>query len=363
VNPDALETMERLAAAIGDFDYRVAPDDFIVYDLARLVDEDRASLDDEEFRRLIDEGVRTHVGNNLQIRADLAGVLRTLERRLDPAERKVAGRVIRSLEDVESDLGNVAVVVRTYTAFLFRQLERSDEPNPDSNEQPDAVARAADLLFESPEDRSVAEAAIDTLARIHSPTSARVLTHAVSEPLLDEDIETKAFAALREFWRLARQYMVYNLRRHAHEDLPYRWFQLLIEDDDVEATDLVLEELLVHGESAIYREDLYALVLLLLRSRDPELQDKVVSTINAPDTPPAVVSMLEEFLREYQPTATLQEDNPWARRKQLSELNRKYLAAAKAFDAGRVEEASTKLGEILAEDRDYPFALMLKRIS
>src|SRR5262249_37880645 len=149
----------------------------------------------------------------------------------------------------------------------------------------------------------------------------------------------------------------------SHEDLPYRWFQLLIEGDDVEAVDLVLEELLVHGKNPIYREDLYALVLLLLRSRDPELQDKVVSTINAPDTPPAVVAMLEEFLREYRPTATLQEDNPWAQRTQLSELNRKYLAAAREFDAGRLEEASNKLDEILAQDRDYPFALTLKRIS
>jgi hypothetical protein len=353
--------MDKIAAAIADFDYRVAPDDFIVYELARLVDEDRASLDDEEFRRLIDEGVREHVGKNLQIRAELTGILRRLERRLDPAARTVARRVIQTLEDAESDLGNVAVVVRTYTAFLFGQLERLDESSPDSNEKHAAVALAADRLFESPEDRSVAEAAIDTLAGIHSPTSARVLAHAVSEPMLDEDLEAKAFSALREFWPLARYYMVYNLRRHSHEDLPYRWFQLMIESDDVDAVDLVLEECLVHGESAIYREDLYALALLLLRSRDPELQDKVMGTINAPDTPPAVVSVLGEFLKEYRPPVDLPKVNSWTRCKQLAELNRKYLAAAKAFDAGRVEEASSKLDEILAEDQDYPFALMLRR--
>jgi hypothetical protein len=49
------------------------PEDFVLYELHRLIEEDRASFDDVEFRRLIDEGIRAHIEGNLQTRARLAG--------------------------------------------------------------------------------------------------------------------------------------------------------------------------------------------------------------------------------------------------------------------------------------------------
>src|SRR5881296_2075007 len=104
-----VESLESLTAVISGFDYRVEPDDFVLYELARLIEEDRASLDDEEFRRLIDEGVREHVEENMQVRAELAGILRDAEHKLDTATRAVARRVVRALEDDESDLRNVGV--------------------------------------------------------------------------------------------------------------------------------------------------------------------------------------------------------------------------------------------------------------
>ena len=128
------------------------------------------------------------------------------------------------------------------------------------------------------------------------------------------------------------------------------------------AVDLVLEELRAHGENPAYREDLSALVGLLLNSRDPETQDKVMALLNSPQTPRAIAAMLEDFLKEYRPPAPSLVYSPWARQTQLAELNRKYKAAAKLFDMGRVEEALRALDEILAVDPEYAFALMLKSL-
>ena len=178
--------------------------------------------------------------------------------------------------------------------------------------------------------------------------------------MLEEDLEAKALAALRALWPLARHYMLYNLRSHTHEDLPYRWFQLFVEVDDIASVDLVLAELRAHGGNPTCREDISALVSLLLSSRDPEVEDKVMNLFNTAQTPPGVVSMLEHFLKEHTAPALDRKNNPWARQAQLAELNRKYNAAAKLFEAGRVPEALRALNEILAAEPEYPFALMLK---
>jgi len=42
--------------------------------------------------------------------------------------------------------------------------------------------------------------------------------------------------------------------------------------------------------------------------------------------------------------------------------NRKYLAAAKLFDAGKKADAGRALDELLKEDPQYPLALMLKQL-
>src|SRR5262245_22471312 len=93
-----IEDIEQVAQTLAGFDYRVDPDDFILYELARLIDEDRATLDDEEFRRLIDAGIRQHVEENKPLRAELAGFFRNALPQMDAGARIVAERVIRAVE-------------------------------------------------------------------------------------------------------------------------------------------------------------------------------------------------------------------------------------------------------------------------
>ena len=60
--PDSLiEGAEKVAALIAGFDYHVEAEDFVLYELNRLIEEERASFDDSEFRSLIDAGVRAHI--------------------------------------------------------------------------------------------------------------------------------------------------------------------------------------------------------------------------------------------------------------------------------------------------------------
>jgi hypothetical protein len=117
------ESVEILANAIAGFDFGVHEDDFVLYELNRMIEEDRASFEDEEFRILIDEGIREHVEENLAVRARLTGRLRIAARSVDPATRTVASRVIRALENTGYDLRNAGVVVRVYTAYLFERLQ------------------------------------------------------------------------------------------------------------------------------------------------------------------------------------------------------------------------------------------------
>ena len=65
-----------LETILENFDYHVECDDFLLYELGRLIEEDRASLDDEEFRELIDEGIHEHVETRLELRAEIARRLR-----------------------------------------------------------------------------------------------------------------------------------------------------------------------------------------------------------------------------------------------------------------------------------------------
>src|SRR4030095_6454064 len=230
-----VEGIEKTVAQLAGTDYNIHPEDFVLYEMHRLIEEDRASFDDTEFRNLIDEGIRAHIQENLHIRAHLAGRLRCAG--LKGEAHVVATRVVHALEDLEADLCNVAVLVRNYTGYLLSRIETLDEDSSD-----DRITTAADLLFESTGDRSAAETALNVLCATRSPVCARVLAHAVSEPLLDEDLEARAFAALKASWPLPRHYMLYCLREHPHEDIPLRWFQLFVEVDELTTADLVLEE-------------------------------------------------------------------------------------------------------------------------
>jgi hypothetical protein len=348
-----MQNKKAFSSSLDGFDYRVKCDDFVLYELGRIIEEDRASLEDEEFRRLIREGIHEHIDTRLEIRAEMAKHLRL--------QGLQAARILRAVEDIESPLLDVEMVVRTYTAYLFRKLEECTETNATSE---DAVARTADLLFDSLENRTVAEHELDLLGSIRTPVSARVLAHVISEPMLDEDLETKAYGVLRAMWPLPRHYILYSLKPHTHEDIPFRWFQLLIDSDELTAVDCILEEVFAHAKSPNFREDLLALVELLGQAHDPYTEDKIMQVLNNPSTPRPAVQMLETFLKTSPPRApSAATVEPWASFTRLQFSNKEYLAAAKLFDAGRKTDALRKLDELLERDPGYPMAVMLKELT
>jgi hypothetical protein len=335
---------------LDNFDYRVDCDDFLLYELGRLIEEDRASLEDEEFRRVIDEGIHEHIERRLEIRAALAMQMRS-------AGLPGAARTWRLVEDIEAPLRDLALVVQSYTGYLFRRLEECAEKTAG---EADAVTHAADQLFDSLQDRGAAEKALDTLGAIRTPVSARVLAHVISEPMLDEDLETKAYGLVRAMWPLPRHFILYSLKPHAHEDIPFRWFQLLIDAGEPSAVDRILEEVLVHGNDPNFREDLLALVVLLGEARDPGVDEKIMEVLNSEETPASAAGLLRDFLKNTK-TQRHNDTGPWDRLDRVYAANKKYLAAARMFDEGRKADAARKLEELLQDAPEYPFALMLKR--
>ena len=150
---------------------------------------------------------------------------------------------------------------------------------------------------------------------------------------------------------------------HNHEDIPFRWFQLLIDSNEPEAVHRIMEELRAHADDPTFRADLLALIELLSRSPDPETEDKIMQVLNDPQTPRAASEMLEEFLKTAPPPRRANADNPpWNARARLQFANKKYQTAAKLFDSGRKADAINKLNELLKEEPDYPFAVMLANL-
>src|SRR5258708_3234510 len=124
-----IDSADILADFFQDTDFQVETDDFFLYEIGRLIEEDRASFEDEEFRRVIDAGIRAHVEEKLDVRAKMASRLRKEWSRLDDPTRRIALRTVRALEDIEFPLHNISLIVRTYTAYLFRRLqEAADQP-------------------------------------------------------------------------------------------------------------------------------------------------------------------------------------------------------------------------------------------
>jgi hypothetical protein len=335
---------------IDNFDYRIRCDDFFLYELGRLIDEDRASLEDDEFRTLIEAGIHEHIERRLEIRAEIAGRFR----KLNPTPT----RLVHVIEDIEAPLRDLPLIVQSYTAYLFRKLETCADEKSD-----DRVEAAADLLLESPEDRAAAEMALATLGSTRSAAGARVLAYVISEPMLEEDLEMKAYSWARAMWPLARPYILYSLKPHTHEDIPFRWFQLFIDCDEPSTVDRILEEVLVHAQNPDYREDLLALLDLLAQSRDPAAEEKLLQVVNSDETSRQAREMLEGLLRRSKPPAQHQSDipEPWKSLARLYVANEKYLAAARLFDSRREVEASRKLDELLETEPDYPMAAMLRQ--
>jgi hypothetical protein len=163
-------------------------------------------------------------------------------------------------------------------------------------------------------------------------------------------------------WPLSRHYILYSLKAHAHEDIPFRWFQLLVDCEEPSAVDRILEEFVVHGGDPDFREDLLALTELLLRARDPETEDKVLDVLNSEGAPRAVVEMLESVLKNTKAQRHKDTTGPWAALQRAYEANKKYLTAARLLDAGKKAEAQRALDELLTADPQYPLALMLKQL-
>jgi hypothetical protein len=333
---------------LDNFDYHIACDDFLLYELGRLIEEDRATFEEEEFRRVIESGIHEHIERRLDIRSEMARRLRAGGRR---------DRLLRRIEDIESPLRDIPQIIQSYTAYLFQRLEQCSELGPDER-----ITTAADVLLDSPGDRASAGVSLDLLRSIATAVSARILAHVISEPMLDEDLEMKAYTYLREMWPLPRHYILYSLKPHTHEDLPFRWFQLLIDSGEPSAVDRILEELLVHGGNEEYHEDLIALVELLRQARDPETEDKILQVLNTEGTPRPVHEMLEGFLKNTKCPTDTHAGNPWISLDRAYTANRRYLEAAKLFDAGKRAEAADALEELLKEDPQYPLAIMLKEL-
>src|SRR5262245_13168243 len=343
----------KMEDALANFDYQVECDDFLLYELGRLIEEDRASLDDEEFRELIDEGIHEHVETRLEVRADIAKRLRLAMPGIAGDDRAGAVRVLRAVEDIDFPLRDAALILTTYTSYLFEKLEEC------SSNSVSRESEIADALFECLDDRPAVDTALNTLGSIRSSVSARILAHLVSEPMLEEDLEKKAYDLLRGMWPLPRHYILYSLKGHTHEDIPFRWFQLLVESNEPEAVDRIMEELRAHADDPTFREDLLALLELLSRSGDPETEYKIMQVLNDSQTPPAASEMLEQFLKTSGSTVAKPDNSAWDVKAQLQSANKKYQTAAKLFDSGRKADAIRKLDALLQEEPYYPFAVML----
>jgi tetratricopeptide (TPR) repeat protein len=273
---------------------------------------------------------------------------------IDRNDQAAAIRVLRAMEDIDFPLRDVALILTTYTSYLFQKLEDC------ATHSVSKESEVADALFECIDDRAAVDAALNTLGSIRSAVSARVLAHLVSEPMLEEDLELKAYELLSGMWPLPRHYILYSLKDHNHEDIPFRWFQLLIDSNEPEAVDRILEELRAHADDPTFREDLLALMELLSKSSDPQTDDKVMQALNDAETPRAASEMLTEFLKMAPRAKGAHAESAHTG---LQSANKKYQVAAKLFDSGRKKEAGDKLDELLREQPDYPFAAMLKDVA
>lgn len=205
---------------------------------------------------------------------------------------------------------------------------------------------------------------MDILASIPSAASARVLAHAVSEPMLEEDLEERAYHIVRERWPHARPFILHSIKEHDHEDIPFRWYQLLVECDELCSVDLILEEVRIHAPAEHLREDLIVLVELLNRSRDPGVEGKIRQLLADPDAPLPAARLVKDWFAVFtaRPEVETPEDNPWLRQLHFRQINERYIEAAQLFDEGLKDEAGRKLDSILEVEPGYPFAKMLRQM-
>ncbi len=327
-----VDSTDLLADLIADVELPIRTDDSQVFELARLIHDGQPSFRDEEFRMLVELSIRLDLNNAVDVRAEMVDRIRRALPGMTPAARRIAPDVIGAIEDVEFSLDRVGAVVRSYTNQLFCRLEEmpdSEQPTIDGRntlEQwragqidravmferlrklgAETVTSVADMLFESLADPSIVETAIELLSMYDDRVSARVLAYLVSEPMLEEDQEAIVRSILKERWPASRNYILYKLKAHTHEDLPFRWFELLVETGEPRAADRILEEVAVHGTHEQHREDLKALLGLLDRSKDPGLTGKVLNLMTEEAIPEAAQELVEEWAESSAIAADLEE--------------------------------------------------------
>lgn len=280
----ALSTVQSLAPA----------DPYLVFELGRLLEEGKGTFEHEEFRFLIQQGVRLEYDREISLRARFVETLRKTKE----GSNALRTHVIGAIEDIDFPLDRIGAIVRHYSERLFRALEQAD-PEATTEE----VARTVDQLFESPDDPGATRSAIIQLEEISdknpgSPecgVAQRALAYAVSEPLLEESQEEQACSSLRGAWPASRAFVLYNLRKHLHEDIPVRWLELLVAVGDLRAVERVLEEVLGHAADLEYREDLLVSLDLISRSKDPGRSGKLLRLLSGPNTPTASRTLLRDW--------------------------------------------------------------------
>ncbi len=315
------DSTELFQTLIDDVEFGIESDDFLLQEMGRLIQDGEPSFENDDFQFVIKQGIRLNVNPNVDLRARLAESLRTAYPDMKGPPRRVADTVVGAIEDVDFSLDVVGTVVRAYTNQLLKSLEHDTYDTTIDAEARGWIAQwagnalegttllerfsklgsggvpaVADLLFDSLEDPVRVQTALELLAAIRTPVAARVLAFTVSEPLLEEHQEERAREILKELWALALPYVLYNLRRHLHEDIPFRWLELLIETNNTRGVDRILEEVVAHARSRSYREDLLSVLPLLDRSRDPGVVGKVLRLITLNSLPEETVEFIEEWV-------------------------------------------------------------------
>ena len=306
---------------VDDIRFPIEPDDFLLQELGRLIEDGESSLETEDFHFVISQGIRLHVNPNIELRARLAEALRRAQPGMRGPVRRVAHAVVGAIEDVDFSLEVVGTVVRGYTNQLLEAVEQmSSAPGVDEDGREwiqqwtkgaldrmtlvgrfrDAksagVPAVADLLFDSLEDPTRIDAALELLSAIGTPVAGRVLAYAISEPILEEAQEERARESLRVVWPLVLPYVLYNLRRHSHEDIPFRWLELLVETDNTRAVDRILEEVVAHARSESYHEDLLTALPLLDRSNDPGIVGKLLRLVTRVSLPEEAIELIQRWI-------------------------------------------------------------------
>ena len=90
------------------------------------------------------------------------------------SDQAAAARVLRAVEDIDFPLHDVALILTTYTSYLFQKLEGCASANVSKESE------IADALFECVDDRSAVDGALNTLGSIRSAIAIQYARNAIN---------------------------------------------------------------------------------------------------------------------------------------------------------------------------------------